>query len=156
VALRHDPVFHVWRAMVARCTNPQHSHWKWYGARGITVCDRWRSFENFKADMGERPDGMTLERVDNSKGYDPDNCCWANWHAQARSRRSSSGAEAIMELRGERLTAADWARRTGIPQSTLCMRLKRGWSDERALTTPVANPRVRLRAGKEHSVSRLD
>lgn len=146
-ALRHDPLFHVWRAMVARCTNPKHAKWKWYGARGIGVCERWLSFDNFKADMGERPEGMTLERVDNNLGYGPDNCCWANWHAQAQSRRSH--ATAMMEYQGERLSASEWARRTGIPQSTLCMRLKRGWSHERALTTPIGNPRVPLRRSKK-------
>lgn len=146
MALRHDPLFHVWRAMVARCTRPTHSHWKWYGARGITVCERWLIFENFKADMGERPDGYSIERINNDGNYEPDNCVWANAHAQACSRRSNETA--MMEMGGERLSAAEWARRTGIPQSTLCMRLKRGWSHEKALTTPIAAPRVPLRQKK--------
>jgi hypothetical protein len=82
-----SPTYLSWQGMVARCTNPSSPAWKWYGGRGIRVCRRWRSFENFLADMGERPHGLTLERRNNDGGYKPSNCCWATRSQQARNRR---------------------------------------------------------------------
>jgi len=76
-----------WVGMKARCFNPNNSRWKYYGGRGITVCDRWLSFENFLADMGERPKGLTLERLDNNAGYSPTNCVWASYFVQRHNRR---------------------------------------------------------------------
>lgn len=75
--------------MLTRCRNPKRKVFKDYGGRGITVCDRWLTFENFLADMGERPLGLTLERIKNHKGYEPGNCKWATYRDQARNRRST-------------------------------------------------------------------
>jgi hypothetical protein len=83
-----SPTFRSWNGMVNRCTSPTSDHWAQYGGRGITVCDRWLKFENFLADLGERPDGKTLERRNNSEGYNPDNCGWASRKTQNRNRRS--------------------------------------------------------------------
>lgn len=82
------PTYAAWAAMKDRCLNPTHKMYKYYGGRGITICDRWMSFHNFIADMGERPDGLTLEREDNMLGYTPSNCVWADWSAQMKNRRS--------------------------------------------------------------------
>ena len=82
----------VWKAMRARCNNPRDPAYKNYGGRGITVCDRWSSFENFLADMGPRPDGQTLERVDNDGHYGPDNCVWDTRLAQAHNKRTRQPA----------------------------------------------------------------
>jgi hypothetical protein len=73
--------------MIQRCTNPRRDNFSYYGGRGIEVCDRWRTFENFLADMGERPTGLTLDRVDNDGNYEPGNCCWATRKQQISNRR---------------------------------------------------------------------
>src|SRR5215471_19507240 len=73
---QQSPTYSSWNAMVRRCTNPRNKRWLGYGGRGITVCDRWLRFENFFADMGERPIGKTLDRLDVDGNYEPSNCRW--------------------------------------------------------------------------------
>jgi hypothetical protein len=81
------PTYSSWQSMLDRCTNPNHVYFRLYGGRGITVCDRWRSFENFLADMGLRPEGRSLDRVDPDGIYEPTNCRWATAVEQRRNRR---------------------------------------------------------------------
>jgi hypothetical protein len=89
--------------MWQRCTRPTRKDWPRYGGRGITVCERWRRFENFLADMGACPAGLTLDRIDNNGNYEPGNCRWATWEQQARTRRPNAG-----EFNGStKLTVAD-------------------------------------------------
>lgn len=88
------PTYNTWSAMLGRCTRPSHAKWEAYGARGITVCDRWLSFENFLADMGERPPGTTLDRVDVDGNYTRANCRWATPKEQRANQRADKQASA--------------------------------------------------------------
>jgi hypothetical protein len=118
--------------MIARCCRPTQTEYYRYGGRGITVCDRWRtSFENFLADMGVRPDGMTLEREDNEGNYEPGNCKWETPHLQLRNTRRNN----VIEFNGETKVLTDWAADIGITGPTLYWRINH-WGVERALTTP--------------------
>jgi hypothetical protein len=81
------PTYDTWRGMMDRCTNPNHAKYEYYGGRGVTVCERWRDFNNFYADMGQRPDGRTLDRIDGDRNYEPGNCRWATKAEQLANRR---------------------------------------------------------------------
>lgn len=87
--MHNTPLYKVWTSMVQRCTNPKVQFYSRYGGRGIKVCDRWKKFENFLADMGERPEGMTIDRIDNDGDYEPSNCKWVT-HQQNCNNRSNS------------------------------------------------------------------
>lgn len=123
----------VWAQMKARCLNQKHKSYKDYGARGITVCERWMLFENFFDDMGEKPDGLSLDRKDNSLGYYKDNCRWADDMEQNNNRRSSR----ILEHEGQKKSVAEWARIYGISPISIRSRLKLNWDVHKALTTPI-------------------
>ena len=84
--------YYVWAAMIQRTTNPRSKDWRLYGERGIAVCDQWRDFATFLADMGEKPDGLSLDRIDNNGNYEPGNCRWATPVQQANNKRNTGGA----------------------------------------------------------------
>lgn len=79
--------YRIWAGMKNRCQNPNAQFWERYGGRGITVCDEWQSFKGFYDSMGEAPEGYSIERIDNDRGYNPENCCWADNAAQGRNKR---------------------------------------------------------------------
>jgi hypothetical protein len=124
----------AWRAMHNRCSNPNVDSYPAYGGRGITVCDRWQSFEAFLADMGRRPGaGLSLERKDNDGRYEPGNCRWATADEQRNNRRCTI----FVEFRGERLALGDVAKRAGVARKTLYNRhVLCGWDIERAVAAP--------------------
>jgi hypothetical protein len=129
----------IWMNMRARCGNPNHQYWADYGGRGIVVCERWQTFMNFFADMGRCPEKHTIERVDNDRGYEPENCRWATMLEQGRNKRNNR----LLTMGGESHHAAEWARRVGINAGAILYRKRAGWTDEEALTTPVAQQRKR-------------
>lgn len=131
--LRRPPTYQCWRNMISRCTNANRPDFASYGGRGITVCERWiASFPNFLADMGERPAGTSLDRIDNAKGYSPDNCRWASKDEQMQNTRHTR----LLTFRGESMGLNAWAKRIGMNKESLRTRLARGWSLEQALTQP--------------------
>ena len=109
----------IWTGMKQRCTNPNDTTYRNYGGRGITVCERWDKFDNFYADMGKRPKGMSIERKDNNGNYCPENCCWETRWNQARNRRSNR----IIKYEGREQCMADWADEFGVDRGTLRQRL---------------------------------
>jgi hypothetical protein len=127
-----SPTYHSWCGMLARCTNPSHRSFARYGARGITVCDRWKQFDNFLADMGEKPDGTSLDRIDFNRGYIPGNCRWATPREQARNKRNNY----LITIEGMTHCVAEWAELFGIRKDLIWERRQRGWSDVEAVVTP--------------------
>lgn len=122
--------YRVWIEMKQRCYNPKANRYYTHGARGIRVCKRWlHSFENFLADMGPKPRGLSLERRNNSGHYEPGNCYWATRKQQGRNKRNNR----MLTAHGKSLCASEWAELTGVPSSTIRARLKRGWSAEEAI-----------------------
>lgn len=130
---KFSPEYYSWSSMLSRCNNPKFIHYPDYGGRGITVCERWHSFENFLSDMGPRPDGTSLERRQVNEGYSPNNCEWATRKRQSNNTRGNT----FLEYDGKRQTIAEWAEETGISYNTIIARIHRlKWSAEKALTTP--------------------
>lgn len=124
----HRSTYRTWTSMLARCEN-HHG----YAGRGIVVCDRWRaSFADFLDDMGPRPAGHSIERVNNDGNYEPGNCRWATRHDQARNTRRNR----YVDANGKRMIVTDWAKETGISAALVYDRMSRGWSEADAVTRP--------------------
>ena len=119
--------------MKTRCTNRDHPSYGAYGAKGIGVCGRWLSFAVFLADMGERPPGTTLDRIDNSRGYEPGNCRWADTRTQSSNRSDNRQ----ITIGRETLTLAEWSRRSGVGVTTIRARLARGLRDYDVVAAPI-------------------
>lgn len=119
--MHKSKVYGVWEAMLDRCRNPSHPSYPAYGGRGITVCSEWHRFEAFLRDMGEKPANMSLDRIDNSRGYEPGNCRWTDTKTQTRNRRSNR----LVSLNGETMCATDAAEALGIDPPSLWKRAQK-------------------------------
>ncbi len=137
---RKSSTYQAWGGMRDRCLNTADKRYADYGGRGITICERWDSFRNFLADMGEKPAGLTLGRKDNDGSYSPENCRWETWRQQQNNRRSNC----LKTMEGRTQTVAQWAREFGVPRGRVYQRLQRGWSTRRALTEPKRQARQRF------------
>ncbi len=124
-----------WDAMVQRCTNSKNGAYKDYGGRGITICKRWHTFENFLADMGERPSReLSIERIENNKGYYSENCKWGAKKIQQNNTRRNH----YLVYRTQKMTISQWADELNISVNTIYTRINTlGWDVERTLSTPV-------------------
>lgn len=126
--------------MIRRCRSESSTGYPRYGAKGITVCEHWLSFESFLKDVGPRPNGTTLDRIDGSRGYEPGNVRWATAIEQQRNTKSNK----LVTFRGRTQCIAAWADETGIDKNLIAWRLRNGWAVEIALTTPpVLGNRIR-------------
>lgn len=132
--MSHSREYGIWGNMCDRCHNPNAQCYSMYGARGITVCDRWRaSFDAFYADMGPRPSPKhEIDRIDGTKGYSPDNCRWATRAEQMENRCIT----VRLTIEGVTRTLNEWAEISGIDHKAIRERLRRGWSDEDAVYKP--------------------
>lgn len=132
---KKERLFNIWVNMRHRCTKKNHLDYKDYGGRGITVCEEWENdYATFREWALERgyADNLSIDRIDNSKGYSPDNCRWATATEQARNRRSNRNVTAF----GKTQTVKEWAIEMGFKYGTLRARIANGWPVETALTHP--------------------
>lgn len=130
---RTSSTYSSWLAMRKRCDDPNSKGFANYGARGIKVCARWKNFENFLADMGERPAGTQIDRYPNNDGdYESGNCRWATPKQNSNNRRVCHA----IEFRGRTQNIKEWAAELGVSHQSIAYRLKAGWTVEEALTTP--------------------
>ncbi len=129
------PLYAVWSGIIGRCLNPRDHSFRHYGGRGITICERWhKDFGAFQADMGPRPPGGTIDRMDNDGPYSPENCRWATHAEQCLNRRSTFR----LTVGSETKTASQWVldERCSVTANTLSRRIRCGWSDTDAVMAP--------------------
>ena len=136
--MKGTSTYSTWNSMKTRCNNPNNDNYKNYGAKGIEVCRAWDKFENFWRDMGTKPEGLTLDRIDNSKGYYKENCRWADWETQENNKSNNRR----LKVWGADLTVAQWAKRFDMDRHTLLDRLNRGMAPEDAIARPLGMPKL--------------
>lgn len=126
------PEYSVWKGMRGRCDNPNNQKYANYGGRGITICARWSDFWKFYSDMGKRPEGCSIDRIDVNKGYSPDNCRWATVEMQENNRTTTR----FVTIGKETKSIKQWADIYGISDTTVRDRIYRGWDLIKAIMTP--------------------
>ncbi len=128
-----DRIYIIWNNMIQRCAGLNCKNYRNYSSRRIIVCQRWLKFKNFLKDIGEAPEGLQIDRINNNKGYFKDNCRWATREQQQRNTRRNHLITAFDKTQ----TMIEWSEEMNIGYDVIRFRLKRGWSIEKALTTPV-------------------
>lgn len=128
------PLYKTWNDMITRCYNKNHNTYRFYGAKGVTVCDEWRyNFWKFAKDMKKKPSPKhQLDRIDNSKGYFLKNCRWATPKQNCRNKTTNL----YIEYNGENLCATEWSSRLGLHRCGVSRRILLGWDPIKAITTP--------------------
>lgn len=131
----HSRLYSIYIGMKERCSNPRHYAYSNYGGRGISYCEDWQIFQNFKtwAESSGYADNLTLDRIDVNGNYEPSNCRWSTFKEQQNNRTNNH----FIEYNGELKTLQQWGEVFGIKWTTLYKRLQSGWDIEKALTTPV-------------------
>lgn len=142
-----EKLHRVWDAMIQRCTNPNTSGYKYYGGRGIKVCDDWFDYQKFYRDMGDPPKGMQIDRIDNNGNYTKSNCRWATAKTNQRNKRDNHK----IKYKGKELCLEEWAEVTGQKANTILTRLRRGWSVGEALGLDYREPKNRLSMKEKQS-----
>lgn len=127
--VRDYPEYDIWLSMRQRCNNPKCKGYPNYGGRGIMVCERWDNFFTFLADMGRKPDGMSIERLDNDGNYDPSNCIWADRKTQRRNCRNTT----LVAAGGKTQCLTDWCKELGLNYHSIARRIQIGWTPLQAL-----------------------
>jgi hypothetical protein len=140
--MAHTSEYEIWQDMRKRCQNPKHKYYEYYGGKGISVCERWQNFENFYADMGKRPDNLTIDRIDSNGNYEPGNCKWSTRLEQSRNRKNSK----VIEYNGQKIPYAEAAKILGLGYAGVMDRVIRGWSPERIMTTPAITTQTRVKS----------
>lgn len=132
---RHSRIYYIWSSMIQRCYDPKCQSYKTHGEKGIKVCDEWREFTGFLkwAESNGYDDALSIDRIDNSFGYSPDNCRWATMKQQQNNRTNNR----LVEYHGQKHTLSQWADIVGIKYKILNLRYYRGWPVERIFETPV-------------------
>lgn len=127
-------IYRVWASMRARCKNKSNRDYRFYGGKGIKICEEWNEFQNFYnwAIESGYTDELTIDRIDYNGNYEPSNCRWATREVQA----NNTSRNRYLTLNGKTMSMADWAKSLSIPYRTLQWRLGNGWSEERTLATP--------------------
>lgn len=147
---KYTRVYREWKNIKQRCLNPKLPDYKYYGARGITICPEWANdFQNFYdwAMANGYSDALTIDRIDNNKNYSPDNCRWVDRLTQSNNTRKNHN----LTFNNKTQTISMWARETGILSSTICYRVNHGWSVEEALTIPIQNGgKIHGRRNQDH------
>jgi hypothetical protein len=133
--MNRTPTHHAWCGMISRCENPNESGYHNYGGRGIRVCESWRTdFSAFFSDMGAKPPGKSLDRIDNNGNYEPSNCRWATRKEQNRNRRNN----VFITHNGETQCMEEWAQRLRVSPRAIAKRLERGVPVDQVLVAPFA------------------
>lgn len=138
---KHSSVYNTWLCMRERVFNKNHEHYHYYGGQGITICDKWLTFEGFYEDMGDRPKGHTIDRIDNDKSYYKENCRWANSKTQGNNKKDVR----MFTYKNKTQNMSDWAKEYNLTPACFCARLNDGWDFEKALLTPIDESKQRFK-----------